>query len=65
MCLLVQPNRSKLWRVKYRHGGRERVYSIGVYSEIGLSAARVERDSARAVLRDAKDPTVERRISNA
>jgi SRSO17 transposase len=60
---LVQPHGAKLWRLKYRHGGRERVYAIGVYDEIGLAAARVERDRARQWVREGRDPTIERRVA--
>lgn len=63
LYLAVMPNGSKLWRVKYRHGGKERVYSIGAYPEIGIAAARVERDRARAILREGKDPTIDRRVA--
>jgi hypothetical protein len=60
---LVQPHGAKLWRLKHRHGGRERVYAVGVYDEIGLAAARVERDRARQWVREGRDPTIERRVA--
>jgi len=63
--LLVQPGGAKLWRLKYRHGGTERTYSIGAYDEISLAEAREERDRARAWLRDGKDPVSERRVDRA
>jgi hypothetical protein len=31
LFLLVQPNGSKLWRMKYRHEGREKLLSFGSY----------------------------------
>lgn len=65
LYLAVMPNGSKLWRVKYRHGGKERVYSIGAYGEISLADARAERDRARGWLREGKDPTIERRVEKA
>lgn len=65
MYLLVQPHGARLWRLKYRHGGKERLYAIGAYPEISLSAARAERDRARAWLREGKDPTVERKSDRA
>jgi integrase len=63
MYLLVQPHGARLWRLKYRHSGHERVYSIGVYDEVGLAAARAERDRARQWVREGKDPTIERRVA--
>lgn len=40
LFLLVQPNGSKLWRMKYRFAGKERLLSFGAYPAISLSAAR-------------------------
>ena len=31
LFLLVQPNGSKLWRMKYRFGGKEKLLSFGAY----------------------------------
>jgi integrase len=65
LYLAIMPNGAKLWRVKYRHDGKERVYSIGPYDEIGLARAREERDRARDWLKAGKDPTIERRVAKA
>ncbi len=65
MYLAVMPNGSKLWRMKYRHGGKERVYSIGPYPDVTLANARKERDAARDRLREGKDPTIARRVDKA
>lgn len=52
---VVAPGRC-YWRLKYRFGGREKRLALGVYPEVGLKAARIKRDEARALLRDGKDP---------
>ena len=65
MYLLVTPNGAKYWRLKYRHGGKEGVFAIGVYPEVTLAEAREQRDRARAWLREGKDPTIERRVVKA
>lgn len=65
LYLLVQPHGARLWRLKYRHGGKEGVYAIGVYSEVSLADARAERDRAREWLRAGKDPIIERRTAKA
>lgn len=65
LYLAVMPTGSKLWRMKYRHGGKERVYSIGAYPEIGLAEARAECKRGRDWLREGKDPTIERRVLKA
>lgn len=50
MFLLVTPAGGKLWRLKYRMDGVEKLLSIGVFPEIGLSDARKRREEARALL---------------
>ncbi|KTE36426.1 MULTISPECIES: tyrosine-type recombinase/integrase [unclassified Sphingopyxis] len=60
MFLLVTPAGGKLWRLKYRIDGREKLLSIGAYPEIGLSDARKRRDEARAMIALGKDPSREK-----
>lgn len=61
LYLLVQPNGRRYWRMKYRHGGRERLLSFGVYPEVSLAEARARRDDARTAMRDGADPGATRR----
>ncbi len=56
LFLLVQPNGSKLWRMKYRFGGKEKLLSFGSYPALGLAAARDKRSAAKALLAEGKDP---------
>lgn len=56
LFLLVQPNGSKLWRMKYRFGGKEKLLSFGAYPAVGLAAARDKRTAAKALLAEGKDP---------
>ena len=65
LYLMVTPTGSKLWRMKYRHAGKELTYSIGAYPAVSLSQARRDRDEAREWLRLGKDPTVQRRVVKA
>ena len=58
LYLLVQPHGSKLWRVKYRFGGKENTLSLGVYPKVTLADARDRKDEARAMLASGNDPTV-------
>lgn len=62
LFLLVQRSGAKLWRMKYRHGGNERLYAIGAYPDVGLAAARAERDRARGWLREGRDPVQTRQL---
>jgi integrase len=56
LYLDVRGNGSRYWRMKYRHGGRERLLAFGVYPEVTLAEARARRDEARATLRNGNDP---------
>src|SRR5690606_4959040 len=56
LFLLIQPNGAKLWRMKYRFGGKEKLLSFGAYPEVGLAAAREKRTLAKAMLVEGKDP---------
>ncbi|WP_295525712.1 integrase arm-type DNA-binding domain-containing protein [Novosphingobium sp. Chol11] len=56
LFLLVQPNGSKLWRMKYRIGGKEKLLSFGAYPALSLAAARDKRTAAKALLSEGKDP---------
>jgi len=35
LFLLVQPNGAKLWRMKYRFAGKEKLLSFGAYPALG------------------------------
>ncbi|MCP1231146.1 Arm DNA-binding domain-containing protein [Acetobacter indonesiensis] len=47
LYLQVTPSGSKLWRMKYRFGGKEKLLSFGTYPEVSLSDARRARDDVR------------------
>ena len=36
LFLFVQPNGSKLWRMKYRFAGKEKLLSFGAYPDLGI-----------------------------
>ncbi len=40
MVLLVHPNGSKYWRLRYRFGGKEKMLALGKYPEVSLADAR-------------------------
>ncbi|TSA45991.1 MAG: DUF4102 domain-containing protein [Deltaproteobacteria bacterium] len=56
LFLLVTPQGGKLWRLKYRHEGKEKLLSLGAYPEISLADARERRDKARKQLANGIDP---------
>lgn len=61
LYLVVTKSGSKLWRQKYRFGGKEKLLSHGPYPEVSLLAARKLREQARQILRDGDDPAVVKR----
>jgi integrase len=63
MFLLVNPNGSRLWRLKYRFGGKEKLLALGGYPEVSLKRAREYRDAARQLLKEEKDPATERKTA--
>lgn len=60
LFVIVNPNGSRWWRLKYRYGGKERGISLGVYPVVSLKLARQRRDEARARLADGIDPSHQR-----
>jgi len=57
LYVLVNPNGSRLWRVKYRLHGKEGLLSLGAYPAITLLQARQLRDEARAQVAVEIDPS--------
>ena len=65
MFLLINPNGSKWWRLKYRFLGKEKLLSLGVYPDVSLKDARTKRDEARALLANGVDPSLNRQVQRA
>jgi hypothetical protein len=57
MVLLVHPDGSKYWRLRYRFGGKEKMLALGKYPEVSLADARARRDEARKVVANGVDPS--------
>lgn len=57
LFILVKSNGSKLWRLKYRMYGKERLFSIGAYPSISLAQARKAKEAARALIAVGEDPS--------
>ena len=56
LFLLITPTGGKLWRFKYRFGGREKLLSFGAYPQISLADARQRREEARELIAKGIDP---------
>lgn len=60
MFLFVTPAGGRLWRLKYRIEGREKLLALGAYPEVGLGEARRRREEARELIALGKDPSREK-----
>lgn len=60
LYLEVMPTGGKLWRLKYRYGGKEKRISLGAYPEVSIADAREKKINARQLLIDGHDPSVKR-----
>ncbi|MGA9486531.1 MAG: Arm DNA-binding domain-containing protein, partial [Methylocella sp.] len=57
LYLAVSPTGARLWRLKYRLGGREKILSIGAYPAVSLALAREKREEAKSFLAQGSDPS--------
>lgn len=60
LYLLIKPNGSRWWRLKYRVAGKEQLLSLGVHPEVTLKAARARRDELRKQMKAGLDPGQQR-----
>lgn len=65
MHLLIMPSGSKYWRIRYRHEGKQKQLSLGVYPKISLEDARRRRAEVRASVADGIDPSGQRKAERA
>src|SRR5688500_13808690 len=65
LYLLVKPNGARLWRMKYRVDGREKLISFGQDPDVPLKAARERRDEARRLIAAREDPSAKRKAEHA
>lgn len=61
LYLEVAPSGGKWWRIKFRHDGKEKRLSLGVYPDVSLKEARQRRDEARQLLGMGTDPSAHRK----
>jgi len=56
LFLSVRATGSRLWQLKYRYQGREKLLSFGRYPAVSLQEARKAKDEARSLLAAGQDP---------
>ncbi len=60
LYIYVMPSGGKSWRVKYRFGGKEKTYVIGMYPAISLANARKHLARIKEQLASGIDPNAEK-----
>ncbi|BBM02045.1 integrase arm-type DNA-binding domain-containing protein [Microbulbifer sp. GL-2] len=60
--LLIKPNGSKYWRLKYRFKGRQKTLALGVYPSVSLKQARQKVAEAKQLLAEDRDPSAQKRV---
>ena len=61
LFLLVMPNGSRYWRLRYFFGGKEKSLALGVYPDVSLADAREKRSLASKALAAGNDPSLVKR----
>ena len=70
LYLLINPDGSRWWRVKYRYAGKEKSLSVGVYrpgapGHVAAKEARDNLDTIKRQLREGIDPGAARKATKA
>lgn len=65
LYLLITPAGGKLWRLKYRFNGKEKLLALGTFPEVSLANARDRRDDARKLIANKIDPGEMRKITKS
>lgn len=65
LFLLATPSGGKLWRLKYRIDGKEKLLALGPYPEVSLAQARERREEARKLLAAGIDPSAHKQAAKA
>jgi integrase len=61
LTLLINPNGSKWWRLRYYFGDKEKMLSLGVYPKVGLQSAREKAMAAVKEIDMGNDPGAARK----
>lgn len=61
LVLYVMPNGVKLWRYRYRYGGKANILSLGKYPDVSLKEARQARELTEESLKRGLDLSLEKK----
>jgi hypothetical protein len=62
LYILIEPAGGKLWRIRYKFDGKEKMLSLGSFPEVSLASARTRCDDARKLIAEGKDPSQQRKL---
>lgn len=65
LYLELTPAGGRYWRMKYRHGGKEKRLAFGVYPAVSLKEARDQATAARKLIQSGEDPGALRKAEKA
>ena len=60
--LEISPSGGKLWRLRYRFGGKEKMLALGRYPDVRGPDARKRAGEARQAVQGGRDPSAEKKI---
>ena len=63
LTLIVKPNGSKLWWLRYRYNGIAKTLSLGQYPLVTLKDARTRSIESRKILSDGIDPSAQKKLN--
>ena len=61
LFLYVEPNHSKRWRYRFQFEGKEQLLSLGIYPDVKLKEARLERDRLKDLINQGINPSAQRK----
>jgi hypothetical protein len=61
LLLYISTKATKSWRFKYRLGGQEHLYTIGIYPQITLASAREQHAKAYELVQQGKHPLAQKK----
>lgn len=65
LYLLIAPNGSKRWHLRYSFQGQKKIITFGPFPDVSLKSARSKRDEARTLIAEGIDPLAQRRDQKA
>jgi integrase len=61
LYLEMRPTGARLWRYRYRIGGKENVFALGAYPDVSLVQAREDLQAARRLVKEGTHPAHQRK----